>query len=90
MEAGHIPLVPVVYGNTSHIFDFGGRRFRNGTVRVRVLNPISTALMDKDIEREDGSVEKETIEEGIDRVLGVLQMRMGEALRDMGPVEAKL
>jgi lysophosphatidate acyltransferase len=43
MEAGNIPLVPIVIANSSHVFHVPGKHFASGTIRVRVLDPIEIA-----------------------------------------------
>jgi 1-acyl-sn-glycerol-3-phosphate acyltransferase len=40
LEAGCLPIVPVVCSNFSHIFHFPSRHFGVGTIKVRVLRPV--------------------------------------------------
>jgi 1-acyl-sn-glycerol-3-phosphate acyltransferase len=62
------PLVPVVVGPVSDVFDLNERRARPGTVRVRVLEPIATdGLADSDV----------------DQLMSVARARMSGALAEL-------
>lgn len=62
------PLVPVVVGPVTEVFDLKRRIARPGTVRVRVLEPIpTTGLTDADV----------------DRLIATARGRMAEALAEL-------
>jgi len=65
MEAGNLPLVPIVISNSSRVLHVPERHFQSGTIRVKVLQPIET-------DSKDG----ETEEDMILRVLGQLKENM--------------
>jgi len=44
LEAGNIPIVPVVVGNAAHVFNVPKRTFNPGMINVKVLPPINTEL----------------------------------------------
>jgi lysophosphatidate acyltransferase len=46
MDAGNLPLVPIVISNSSHVFHVPERHFNSGTIRVKVLDPVVTATRD--------------------------------------------
>jgi lysophosphatidate acyltransferase len=72
VQAGHIPIVPIVIGNFSRVFDFQHGTYSPGDVHVKVLVPISTVF-------EDGELESDAI----DRILGELRLSMLETLKEI-------
>jgi hypothetical protein len=42
MDAGNLPLMPVVVANCANVFHVPERHFDSGTIRVKVLEPVST------------------------------------------------
>lgn len=42
MDAGNLPLVPIVVANLAHVFHVPERYFDSGTIRVKVLDPVTT------------------------------------------------
>ena len=42
MDAGNLPLVPIVVSNYAHIFHVPEKHFDSGTIRVKVLDPVDT------------------------------------------------
>jgi lysophosphatidate acyltransferase len=43
MDAGNLPLVPIVVANCAHVFHVPEKYFDSGTIRVKVLDPVDTA-----------------------------------------------
>lgn len=62
------PLVPVVVGPVTEVFDLGRRLARPGTVPVRILDPIPTVGL---------------TEADVDRLIATTRRQMQEALDDM-------
>lgn len=42
MDAGNLPLVPIVVANLAHVFHVPEKHFDSGTIRVKVLDPVDT------------------------------------------------
>ena len=75
IEAGFLPLVPVVIANSSHAFHSPEKRFSPGTIRVKVLPPMETHI-------EDGEMR----EDAILRILEDVGLEMQKALEDISVV----
>jgi lysophosphatidate acyltransferase len=75
MDAGNLPLVPIVISNSSHVFHIPERHFNSGTIRVKVLNPVITAIRDG-----------ETKEEAMLRILEEVKEKTLAALRQISSV----
>ncbi|CAJ0830186.1 17202_t:CDS:2, partial [Entrophospora sp. SA101] len=58
-----IPIVPIVVGNYSHLYDSKRRLFKSGEFRVRVLPPIDTSNMNEDDRDEINNLTNLTREE---------------------------
>ena len=71
MNAG-VPLVPVLIENLSHIYHLPEKSFRAGTVNVKVLKPVETAVR-----------EVESSDEALQRLLMELSNIMLEGLKEM-------
>lgn len=52
MDAGNLPLVPVVVANCSHVFHVPEKHFDSGAIRVKVLNPVNTLPRDGEMKDE--------------------------------------
>ena len=74
MEAGNLPLVPIVISNFSRVLHVPKRHFQSGTIRVKVLQPIETDSNDREIEQD------------ILRVLGQLKENMHLTLEQISTV----
>jgi 1-acyl-sn-glycerol-3-phosphate acyltransferase len=61
LEAGCLPLVPVVFSNFSHIFHFPSKHVDTGTIRVRVLPPVEWDIA-------EGEAKERAIQRMIERV----------------------
>jgi lysophosphatidate acyltransferase len=46
MDAGNLPLVPIVVANCAHVFHVPEKHFDSGTIRIRVLDPVNTVPRD--------------------------------------------
>jgi lysophosphatidate acyltransferase len=42
MDAGNLPLVPIVVANCAHVFHVPEKHFDSGTIKVKVLDPVDT------------------------------------------------
>ena len=42
MDAGNLPLVPIVVANCAHVFHVPEKHFDSGTIRVKVLDQVDT------------------------------------------------
>lgn len=45
---GQIPIIPVVVSNTSNIYSMKEKNFNRGTIKIKVLDPISTTGLTKE------------------------------------------
>ncbi|KAF8855802.1 acyltransferase-domain-containing protein [Acephala macrosclerotiorum] len=72
MEAGNLPLVPIVVANCAHVFHVPEKHFGSGTIRVNVLDPVSTNLK-----------EGETKEDAMLRILGEVREKTLVTLKEI-------
>jgi lysophosphatidate acyltransferase len=75
MDAGNLPLVPIVVANCTHVFHVLEKHFDSGTVRVKVLDPVDTAPRDG-----------ETKDEAILRILEEIREKSLVALKQISSV----
>lgn len=69
-----VPLVPIVVGPVTQVFDLGRRIARPGTVAVRVLDPIPTAGLNED---------------DVEALIATTRSRMQSALDDLVAEQAR-
>ena len=72
MDAGNLPLVPVVVANCAHVFHVPDRHFEAGTIRVKVLPPVDTSVSNG-----------ETKEEAMLRILEEIRVMTLETLQEI-------
>ncbi|CZR56179.1 uncharacterized protein PAC_06067 [Phialocephala subalpina] len=75
MEAGSLPLVPIVVANCSHVFHVPEKHFDSGTIRVKVLDPVTTTPR-----------EGETKDEAMLRVLEEVREKTLATLKDISSI----
>jgi 1-acyl-sn-glycerol-3-phosphate acyltransferase len=46
IDAGNLPLVPIVVANCAHVFHVPEKHFDSGTIRVKILDPVATVPKD--------------------------------------------
>jgi 1-acyl-sn-glycerol-3-phosphate acyltransferase len=56
MDAGNIPIVPIVVGNAAHVFNMPKRSFHHGTIRVKIHPSICTEI--KEAEDRDTAISR--------------------------------
>lgn len=75
MDAGNLPLVPIVISNSAHVFHVPERHFNGGTIRVKVLDPVVTATRDE-----------ETKDEAMLRILEEVKGKTSATLRQISSI----
>ncbi|KAH3668582.1 hypothetical protein OGAPHI_002336 [Ogataea philodendri] len=80
-----IPIIPVVVSNTSNLYSLKLKNFNTGTIKIKVLEPISTEGLTKEdvpklVEATQASMESELLSIGMSVVKGEKVVGEAEAL----------
>lgn len=69
------PIIPIVVSNYSNLYDTRAKRFKSGTIKVRILPPVEIKGMSAD---------------DVDRVVEETRSKMQKVYQEISPIMAKL